>query len=251
MCAPPTLNEGSPYIVGLTGGIGCGKTTIAACFARKNIAIIDADVIAHQLTAANGAVIKPIKEAFGNSVIAADGSLNRQVMRARVFQDANEKLRLETILHPAIRNEIDRQIQQYSPNSLDAPQLGSAGSPTMSPAMSRYVLLVVPLLFESMSYRNMVMRTLVIDCPQSVQIERVVQRSAGENAGERGDAANVMSAEDVRRIIANQIPRALRLQLADDVIFNDKTVSAPDVVVEILHQRYLTLSKLHLNLAKT
>ena len=95
------------------------------------------------------------------------------------------------------------------------------------------------------------MRTLVIDCPQSVQIERVVQRSVGENAGERGDAANVMSVEDVRRIIANQIPRALRLQLADDVIFNDKTVSAPDAVVEILHQRYLTLSKLHLNLAKT
>ena len=225
----PSLGPLLPFVVGITGGIGCGKSVAATVFARKKIAVIDADIIAHQLTAPNGDAILAIKAAFGDEMIAADGSLNRHAMREWVFQDASVKLRLEAILHPAIREEINRQI------SVHRRALGDVRAIPLQP-QSPYILLVIPLLFESFSYRRMVTRTLVIDCPQLQQIERVIHRSA--NMGNL-NGKDEISVDEARRIIASQIPRALRLQLADDVIFNNTSAAAFEVSVELLHERYL------------
>ncbi len=223
-----------PFVVGVTGGIGCGKSLVADIFARKKIAVIDADKIAHQLTAPSGDAILAIRVAFGDEMIAADGSLNRRTMRERVFQDASVKLRLEAILHPAIHNEINRQI------SVHCRTLGNVKAISLPP-QSPYILLVIPLLFESFSYRRIVARTLAIDCPQSLQIERVVHRSSN-----RGDikSKDGISANEARRIIASQIPRALRLQLADDIIFNNASAAAVEASVELLHERYLAMAAL-------
>lgn len=228
----PSLRPSPAFVVGLTGGIGCGKSIAANVFARKKIAVIDADEIAHQLTAPNGAAIMAIRAKFGDEMIATDGSLNRRAMRERVFQDASVKLRLEAILHPAIREEINRQI------SIHSRTLGDGSAMPLLP-QSPYILLVIPLLFESFSYRRMVTRTLVIDCPQSQQIERVIHRSA--NMGNL-NGKDKISVDEARRIIASQIPRALRLQLADDVIFNSASAAALEASVELLHERYLALA---------
>ncbi len=226
MHANPITTPAAPYIVGLTGGIGCGKSTVAEYFARNDVSIIDADVIAHTLTAPGGAAIEPIGAAFGGPAINADGSLNRPAMRNRVFNDPQEKARLEAILHPAIRNEIERQIQTHR---------GNTGH------RCPYLLLVAPLLFESLSYRLYVMRTVAIDCPQSMQIARVVERSLHNRS------TGTMSANDVSRIIAMQIPRSIRLQLGDDVILNDKTAPHLEAAVDQLHKRYLALARTQAN----
>lgn len=206
------------YTVGLTGGIGSGKSTVADCFADKGIVIVDADVAAHRLTAAGGLAIDAIRAKFGPLFIAADGSLDRTRMRAHVFADANERKRLEAILHPMIRRECEAQRE-------------SATSP--------YVMLVVPLLFESRANRSAtptsrsasaavpaVQRTLVVACDERVQIERVMRRSAMREA-------------EVKAIIATQMPAAQRVALADDVIDNSGAPEALDEPVERLHQHYL------------
>ena len=228
----PTLGLKSPFVVGMTGGIGCGKSLAADVFARKKITVIDADKIAHQLTAPSGDAILAIRAAFGDEMIAADGSLNRHGMRERVFQDVSVKLRLEAILHPAIREEINRQISVHSHTLC-------SGSAISLPPQSPYILLVIPLLFESFSYQHMLARTLVIDCPQSLQIARVIHRSS---SGSDIKIKDKISVDETRRIIASQIPRALRLQLADDVIFNNTSAAAVEASVELLHERYLALA---------
>lgn len=176
----------------------------------------------------------PIKAEFGDGFVAQDGSLNRQQMRALVFRDGTAKLRLEAILHPAIRDEVSRQINLHSlqnqvPDCAE-PKIVEK-NPGMSPKLQQptYVLLVAPLLFESLSYRNAVARTLVIDCPQHTQLMRVMQRPG-------------MVADEVLRIMAAQIPRAIRLQLADDVLFNDKQTSDLDIPVDNLHRRFVGLA---------
>ena len=201
------------YSVGLTGGIGSGKSTVADRFAGKGIAIIDADVAAHRLTASGGLAIDAIREAFGPSFIAADGALDRVRMRTHVFADVNERKRLEAILHPMIRCacEVER---------------ANASSP--------YVMLVVPLLFESTrdSTRRAatravtVQRTLVVACDERVQIERVMRRSG-------------MSEDQVKAIIATQMPAPRRIALADDVIDNSGPAEALDRPIERLHSQYL------------
>ncbi|MFT3849068.1 MAG: dephospho-CoA kinase [Propionivibrio sp.] len=198
-------------IVGVTGGIGCGKTTVTDYLAARGAAIVDTDAIAHQLTGANGAAMPAIAAAFGRSVLRDDGGLDRSVMRRLVFVDASARVRLEAILHPMIRRE--SQARCEAAGAADAP----------------YVLLVVPLLVETGGYRERVARILVVDCSEDVQISRVMARSE-------------LSASEVRAIMATQASRAERLVVADDVVLNDSGLDGLHEQLDVLHARYLKLA---------
>jgi dephospho-CoA kinase len=199
----------NPYRVGLTGGIGSGKSTVARLFAAHAVEIVDADDLAHRLSAPGGAAIPALRAAFGDSYITPEGSLDRSRMRQLAFQDDAARHVLEGILHPMIR---------------DATALALAQS------TSAYVLLVIPLLFESPSWRERVHRALVVDCPEEQQIERVMQRSG-------------LTREDVLAIMARQVNRAKRLELADDVIDNSGGLEALEANIATLHRRYLHAAK--------
>lgn len=195
----------SDYVVGLTGGIGSGKSTVAELFVAQGAALVDTDRIAHELTAADGAAMPLLRQAFGDLVVAADGALDRAAMRRLVFADASARARLEGILHPMIRE-------------LSAERCRAANAP--------YVLLAVPLLVESGSYRERCQRILVVDCPESLQIERVMARSG-------------LARAEVEAILASQATRQQRLAVADDVINNDGAPAELDRQVAVLHQQYL------------
>jgi dephospho-CoA kinase len=197
-----------PYIVGLTGGIGSGKSAAAKLFEELGATVIDTDAIAHALTAPGGAAIAPIRAAFGADFISAEGALERARMRELVFADAAKKRQLEAILHPLIRERSGELVR-------------AAASP--------YVILMVPLLVESGAYRGRCQRILVIDCPEELQIERVVARSG-------------ISAAQVRAIMATQVSRAARRAAADDVIDNSRDLAHLRREVEALHRRYLQLA---------
>ena len=204
------------FVVGLTGGIGSGKTTVADLFAARGAAIVDTDLIAHALTGAGGEAIPAIRDAFGAGagVLAADGRLDRAAMRALAFADPSARARLEAILHPLIREQSERECQAAS----TAP----------------YVLLVVPLLIESPVFRARVDRILVVDCDEAVQRRRVMARSG-------------LGEDEVQAIMDVQATRAERLAAADDVVNNDvdHDAEAPVLVqqVEVLHAQYLALAK--------
>ncbi len=197
------------FVVGLTGGIGSGKSAAAELFAALGAAVVDTDAIAHELTAPGGAAIAPIRAAFGDAVIGPDGALDRAAMRRLVFADAPAKARLEAILHPMIRAEAERR---------------------SAAAHSPYVVLVVPLLVESGGYRNRVQRVAVVDCPEEVQVARVMARSG-------------LSVQEARAIMAAQASRAERLAAADDVIDNGGEWAALRPQVERLHRLYLEIAK--------
>lgn len=192
-------------IVGLTGGIGCGKSTVADLFAKHEAGIIDTDVIAHQLTQAGGVAIPALRAAFGDDYIDSDGTLNRAKMRALVFADAAARQQLERLLHPLILEQAMAQLSQMR----EYP----------------YVIVVVPLLPTSPGFRRLVQRVLVVDCDEPTQIARVMQRSS-------------LTETEVRAIIASQTPRAERLKLADDVIRNDGGLDNLSAQVTALHHRY-------------
>jgi len=196
------------FIVGLTGGIGSGKSAAADCFAALGAAIVDTDAIAHELTTAHGAAMPAIRAAFGAGVIAADGSLDRAAMRRLVFADGAARMRLEAILHPLIRSETDRR----SAEAL------AAGAP--------YVIQAVPLLVESGAYRDRVARIAVVDCAEETQIARVMARSG-------------LARPEVQRIMAAQASRAERCAAADDLIDNNGDIAQLQHQVEDLHRRYL------------
>ena len=200
-----------PFVVGLTGGIGSGKSAAAEEFARLGAAVVDADAIAHELTAAGGRAIPDIRRAFGEDAIGADGAMDRARMRARVFADAGERARLEALLHPMIRAESERRT-------------AAAAAP--------YVIQVVPLLLESPEPRQRVARVLVVDCPEATQIERVRRRSGLDEA-------------EVRRILAAQIARNARRAAADDIIDNSGSIDALHKQVAALHGRYLQMARAH------
>ena len=195
----------SSPVVGLTGGIGAGKSTVERLFAELGIPCVDTDVIAHQLTAPGGAAIAAIRSAFGDEAIAANGAMDRAVMRARVFAEPALRLRLEAILHPLIRQESLRQLAV-----LQAP----------------YVLLGVPLLFETHLFDGVVQRSLLVDCSEQVQQERVMARSG-------------LDAAQVAAIMAAQMYRAQRRLLADDVIDNSGDETALALQVHDKHRYYL------------
>ena len=198
-----------PYVVGLTGGIGSGKSAAADAFARLGATVVDTDAIAHELTGPGGAAIPEIQRQFGKAFVDGTGAMDRKRMRDLVFSDAEEKQRLEALLHPMIRAESARRV-------------GAAAGP--------YAVLVVPLLVESAGYRERVDRVLVVDCPEAVQIARVMQRS------------NLPEAQ-VRRILASQVSREKRLAAADDVIDNSGSIAALQQRVAELHDQYLARAR--------
>jgi dephospho-CoA kinase len=197
------------FVVGLTGGIGSGKSAAASEFERLGATVVDTDVIAHALTGPGGAAMDEIRKLFGTGVIAPSGALDRKKMRAQVFADPAAKKKLEGLLHPLIREESSRRIAR---------------------APGPYVIHVVPLLVESPDYRSRVDRVLVIDAPEEIQLERVRQRSG-------------LSEGEARAIVAAQATRAERLAAADDVIENRGTIDAMRKQVAALHRRYLEYSR--------
>ncbi|VXB42960.1 dephospho-CoA kinase [Massilia sp. 9I] len=198
------------FSVGLTGGIGCGKSTVADMFAELGASVIDTDQIAHALTAPHGAAMPALLAEFGDGFATPDGALDRAKMRALVFTDDTARARLEAILHPRIRE---------------------ATAAAASIATGDYVIFVVPLLIESGTWRERVTRVLAIDCPEALQVARVMARSG-------------ISEDQVRAIMAAQVTREQRRAAADDIILNDDGLDALRPQVEVLHALYLSQSKL-------
>ena len=197
----------APLRIGLTGGIGSGKSTVAAMLAKRGACVIDSDAISRHLTAAGGAAMPALRAAFGDSVVAPDGALDRDAMRSLVFSDRAAKQRLEALLHPLIAAETERQAAM---------------------ATSAVIVFDIPLLAESKDGRARVDRVLVVDCSAATQIARVIQRP-----GWTRDAAE--------RAIASQATREARRAIADAVIFNDGIdLAALDAAVAHVWQRWQT-----------
>ena len=196
------------FVVGLTGGIGSGKSAAADEFARLGASVVDTDAIAHALTQQGGAAVPEIEKRFGKAFVL-DGAMDRKKMRDHVFADPAAKRALEALLHPMIREESARLI---------------------AAARAPYVVHVVPLLIESADYRLRVNRVLVVDAPEEVQVARVRARSNLPEAA-------------VRAIMRTQVTRAARLAAADDVIDNAGSRDALRNQVAALHQKYLQFAK--------
>jgi dephospho-CoA kinase len=196
-------------VVGLTGGIGSGKSAAADAFAEHGATVVDTDAIARELTDKGGGAVAAIEKLFGSSFLDTSGAMDRKKMRDHVFADPAAKRALESLLHPMIREESARRI-------------AAAGGP--------YVIHVVPLLIESPDYRSRVDRVLVVDCPEETQLARVRARSG-------------LSEEEVRRIMRSQVSRAERLAAADDVIDNSGSRDALRKQVAALHKKYLQFAR--------
>ena len=194
--------------IGLTGGIGSGKTTIANLFAEHNVPIIDADKIAREITQPNQPTTAAILDHFGASLALSDGQLDRASIRKIVFNRPAERIWLENLTHPIIRAELTRQMQAVT---------------------YPYCIAVIPLLIEA-NWSSLINRILVVDAPYDEQINRVIAR---DNAQE----------EDISAIITNQTSRDNRLAHADDVIVNDGSIDALREQVATLHKKYLSLAK--------
>jgi dephospho-CoA kinase len=196
------------FTVGLTGGIGSGKTTVATQLAALGAAVVDTDEISRRLTGPKGAAIAALVEAFGERYVGADGALDRAAMRALAFEDPLSRARLESILHPAIRAEADA---------------------ALAASRGPYAVVVVPLLFETRGYRDRATRTLAVDCDESLQVARTTARSG-------------LTEEAVRAIMRTQWPRWRRLQMADDVIWNGAEARSLAPECERLHARYTEMA---------
>lgn len=196
-------------IIGLTGGIGSGKSTVAEMFAKRGADIIDSDAISHQLTASGQPAVARIAKFFGKDIITADGTLDRVKLRRMVFGDAAAKKFLEDLLHPLIREQIVKQLAQKN----TAP----------------YRIVVVPLLFETNAYEHVIQRSLVVDCPEDLQLRRATSRGK-------------MNEAEVQAVMATQCTRKQRLDKADDVINNDSGLKELEDKVKNLHEKYLSLA---------
>ena len=196
--------------VGLTGGIGCGKSVVAEAFAALGVPVIDTDVIAHQLTASGGVALLAIRASFGDAIFLPNGELDRNALRRRIFSDAGERHKLEAILHPLILRAVQQQLKALP----SAP----------------YGLIVVPLLLETTSYREMIDRMLLVDCLEAQQIERVIARSK-------------LDVSEVQAIIAAQVDRSTRLASADNVLSNTGDRAFLQQQIAPLHQKYLELAR--------
>ncbi|GLP97467.1 dephospho-CoA kinase [Paraferrimonas sedimenticola] len=196
------------YIIGLTGGIGSGKTTVANCFAKKGIVLVDADLIARDMVAPGSPGLEAIIEHFGAEVLANDGTLDRAKLRQKVFDNDAERTWLNGLLHPMIRKHMLRQARE---------------------AESEYAIMVVPLLIEN-SLNQMVNRILVVDVSPETQIERTMARDE-------------VSHEHVENILKAQASRDERLTFADDVVNNEQSLPELQQQVDQLHESYLKLAK--------
>ena len=198
------------FTLGLTGGIGSGKSTVGNAFGELGVVVIDADAIAHSLTASGGAGVEPIRAEFGDAFIDQSGAMDRNRMRDHVFANPQARAALEAILHPMIRSETRRELDN---------------------AASAYVILMIPLLVEAAKHdpehwRDRFDRILVADCSESTQLHRVMARNGYDAAA-------------VRRIMATQADRGERLAAADDVIDNDRDLASLAAQVARLHTKYL------------
>ncbi len=200
----------SRLVIGLTGGIGCGKTTISNHFQSLGAKIVDADIIARQVVAPGMPALSAIAEYFGKEYLLDNGQLNRSLLRSRIFTNTDDKQWLNELLHPLIRTEVISQTH-------------AADSP--------YCLLVAPLLIEN-NLLPLVNRVLVVDVSEATQLTRTLQRDTS-------------SAEEIKAIIASQTTRENRLKIADDVINNDKPgLTAVQAMVVSLDKKYLALTKI-------
>jgi dephospho-CoA kinase len=196
------------FVVGLTGGIGSGKSAVSDGFAALGVEVTDTDAIAHALTAPGQPGHAAVLDAFGDALLRSDGTLDRTRLREQVFGDSDARARLEAILHPLIRDAAARQMARWR---------------------GPYGIVVVPLLFERGGLDGIVQRALVVDCPEDEQVRRVMARSD-------------MTADEVRAIMATQLSRRERLARADDVIDNAGTPDALAPKIEQLDRRYRTLA---------
>ena len=193
--------------IGLTGGIGSGKSTVCQFFAELGVPIIDTDAIAHALVAPGQPALSQLASVFGSDILDQEGHLDRAVLRERVFGDDTQRQQLEAILHPLIRSGMHDQLK-----TIQAP----------------YVIIAIPLLIEK-GWQAEVDRILVVDVDESLQLERTMRRDG-------------VSAKTVRRIMQAQVSRQHRLEAADDILHNDQGRTALREQVEHLHQRYLRLA---------
>ena len=193
-------------VVGLTGGIGSGKSEAAAMFAARGVPVIDTDAIAHALVAPGQAALQAIAKAFGAAALQPDGGLDRAWMRQRIFADPAARQTLENILHPLIREEVRQSLERN--------------------ADAAYQIVMVPLLFETGAYAQMIDRSLLVDCDETLQISRAMARSR-------------LSESEVRAIMAAQWPRAQRLAAADDVIRNEGSLQELAEQVQAKHEKYI------------
>ena len=193
------------YKIGLTGGIGCGKSTVSDLFKQHAIAVVDADEIAHQLVAPGQKALQQIKMAFGEEYITSDGNLNRSQLRDCIFREQGKKLLLESIMHPLVYAQINQQLSQLN---------------------SPYAIVSIPLLIET-GMQALVDHILVIDCPMEMQINRVKSR-------------NQLSDAQITAIISNQVDRSERLAQADSVINNTQGLNYLRQQVDTLHKQFLT-----------
>lgn len=199
------------FSVGLTGGIGSGKSTIAAMFHRLGAGIVDADALVHELIAPDGAALPELREAFGAEAIAADGGLNRAYMRALAFSDPQARRALEAVLHPRVRALSDERAAALA-------------------ATSPYIVFVVPLLVESGNWKDRVQRVLLADCSEATQLARVSSRPG-------------LDRDTALAITRTQATRQQRLAAADDVLFNEAPFAHIEACVARLHERYAELAR--------
>jgi len=192
------------FILGLTGGIGSGKSAASQWFEQHGIVVVDADVVAREIVEVGQPALLQIQQAFGDWVLQKDGTLNRRALREHIFQSNDARRILESITHPAIRQSIIQQLQD---------------------AQSPYVILVSPLLFET-NQHELTDHTLLIDASIELQIQRAAQR----------DGQNI---EQIHRIIATQMPREQKQQLADDIVLNDGHLEHLYAHLQPLHEQYL------------
>jgi dephospho-CoA kinase len=205
------ITNSRPFRIALTGGIASGKTTVANLFAARGAVLIDTDVIAREVVEPGQPALQAVVDAFGAGVLGPDGRLDRRQLRETIFADPAARRRLESILHPAIRAEMERQSTAAALARPDA-----------------YQLLVIPLLAEG-GRRDHVDRVLVVDAPEDLQVERLTARDA-------------VTREQARASLKAQAPREARLAIADDVVHNTGRLDELEAQVSALHARYLALS---------
>ena len=197
------------FILGLTGGIGSGKSAASAWFEAQGITVVDADIVAREIVTVGQPALLAIQSTFGDAVILSDGTLNRSALRDIIFQSIDARKKLEAITHPAIRQSIIQQLDHAS---------------------SPYVILVSPLLFET-NQHELVEHTLLIDATIELQTQRASQRD-GQNQAQ------------IEKIIAAQMSREKKVALADDVVINDDDLNHLYAQLQPLHQKYLAKSRL-------
>ena len=197
--------------IGLTGGIGSGKTAVSKQFQRLGINIIDTDIISRELVNHNPAVLKKIVETFSDKVLDSNGAIDRKKLAQIVFSNKEQKQQLENVLHPAIRNEVNQQIQSFS--LLNTPP--------------EYIIIVIPLLLET-GFTDLIDRILVVMAEENIRVERIKQRD-NRTMGE------------IHAIISSQVNDDNRIRAADDIIENNNNIKDLESQVRQLHKKYLQL----------